>query len=296
LKRKGNPKYSHHQYAYTGLIKCGECGGVVSATFKQKLIKKTGELKSYALYYCVNARKKRLACSQSNYTNVEQIEDKIEEFTTSLVMIPGFQELALEMLEQEKGKEKDDTKTILETQQKTLFNIEKQLTNLTQLRIREMISDEEFIKEKTRLQNEQVRLQTQLNQTEKTTINWVELTAKTFEFASYAHKAFLRGSAEIKKSILSAFSLNCTLKDKIFSFEALEWFLPIQEFNKTIDAQIGPFEPEINLYTVRQKEILLSFSPQLRGLVYTVGTKLVSYKKQNEKFSIPDLKDNHDPP
>jgi DNA invertase Pin-like site-specific DNA recombinase len=56
LGKKGKPRPNRYAYAYTGQIICGDCGGVVSATFKEKLVGEKKELKSYILYYCICAR------------------------------------------------------------------------------------------------------------------------------------------------------------------------------------------------------------------------------------------------
>ena len=62
LGRKGRPRPKRHHYAYTGAFTCGQCGGSISATFKEKILKSTNQLKQYTLYYCINARKNKGAC------------------------------------------------------------------------------------------------------------------------------------------------------------------------------------------------------------------------------------------
>ncbi len=45
LGRKGRIRPQQHAYAYTGLIKCGECNGTVSATTEKKLLKRSDAVK-----------------------------------------------------------------------------------------------------------------------------------------------------------------------------------------------------------------------------------------------------------
>ena len=43
LGRKGKPRNQVHESAFTGLVKCGQCGSMCTCTVKQKIVKKTGE-------------------------------------------------------------------------------------------------------------------------------------------------------------------------------------------------------------------------------------------------------------
>lgn len=84
LERKTQPKQQTHDYAYNGVVTCGECGGFITATTKQKY-KKDGSLsKIYTLYYCSNSRKKDHTCSQKTFTNVDIIEKEIKETIDSI--------------------------------------------------------------------------------------------------------------------------------------------------------------------------------------------------------------------
>ena len=56
LGRKGKPRQKKHQFAFTGLITCGVCGGAITASAKTKLIKATGEYKTYVFYHCTKRK------------------------------------------------------------------------------------------------------------------------------------------------------------------------------------------------------------------------------------------------
>jgi hypothetical protein len=45
------------EFAYTGFIKCGECGSAITAVEKTKTIKTTGERKTYIYYHCTKRKK-----------------------------------------------------------------------------------------------------------------------------------------------------------------------------------------------------------------------------------------------
>ena len=242
LGRKGKPRPSHHKYSYTGEIRCGECGGVVSATFKQKIIKKTNTLKDYYLYYCVHARKGTAPCSQRQYTNAEKLDVQIEKEIEKFTILPEFKDWALAILNEQNDAEIMDRTKIYDAQQKVVNDAQRQLDNLTQLRLREMIDDEEYTKEKTRLKNELTEMRTRMKGTEERAEKWLDLTEQTFKFACYAHKAFMFGDPEVKKEILNAIGVNWKLKDNILKCDTMDWFIPIKEQHSTLTNQKNAFE------------------------------------------------------
>lgn len=265
LGRDGRPRPGRHEYAYTGQILCGECSGIISATFKQKFIKKTGKLQDYILYYCTCARREGDGCLQRHYTNEDKIDERIEREIETLTILPEFKDWALRIIAEMNDEEIDERTKIYEAQQKVLNDNQKQLDNLTQMRLREMIDDEEYIKEKTRLKNEQTALRAKLKGTEQRAESWLKLTEQTFEFACYAHKAFMFGDAKTKREILSAIvGLNCTLKDHILNIKAVEWLVPIQEQYPAMKAKYDALEPEKNQDVQGRKELFDLFRPELR--------------------------------
>ena len=69
LGRGGKRRPNRHEYAYTGMFTCGDCGKRISATFKVKVLKESGRHATYSLYYCIGARKHHETCTQGLYTN-----------------------------------------------------------------------------------------------------------------------------------------------------------------------------------------------------------------------------------
>ena len=111
LGDRGTRRPNQYNYAYNTEITCGECGGTVSATYKEKILS-DGTLASYIYYYCVNAQKTD-ECSHTTYTNVSRIEDQIEEAIDSCIMDSDIKDWAVDMLpdkEEYKQKKQDSIK------------------------------------------------------------------------------------------------------------------------------------------------------------------------------------------
>lgn len=265
LGKNGSPRPDRHKYAYNGVICCGECGGFISATYKEKLIKSTGERKVYTLYYCVNARKNPSTCSQSFYTNVELVEDIIHEEIASFTILPVFKDWAVDILKREHTSEVTERTAIYERQQRLVNDTQRQLDNLVQMRMQDDIDSDTFRTEKLKLTNEQTRLRALMRETENRADHWIERAEKEFEFACTAATAFNTGDEARRRSILSDLGLNWTLKDKKLSITAVPWLVTIKNRYPAIHAKIEAFELEKTQWNERQKEAFASLSPDLRG-------------------------------
>ena len=293
LGRKGKPRYIHHKYSYTGLIKCGECHGTVSATNKQKLIVKTGKLKQYSLYYCNCARKKKNDCQQKKYTNSELLDQAVEETIISFTIHPKFKDWVFNIIDDLKDTQEVSESKIIDTQQEALKQSSKQLETLTQLRLREMIDDEEYVKEKVRLKNEITILENKIATSQTFQKDYIKLTRHAFEFAFYALKQFQSGPEQIKREILAAISgLNCTLKDKKLFIPKAKWLISIQERYKVIEDKYKEVELKKSHTPYSENDLFEMLCIELRGLVDVVRT---NWKEYPENYSIPLLHKNNPP-
>src|SRR3989338_6696647 len=135
-----------------------------------------------------------------------------------------------------------DRTAIANAQQKTLDDTQRQLNRLTQMRYRDLIDDEGFLSEKTKLKEQLAILRQNARQTENRADKWLELTEKTFNFASKAEERFLNGDIQTKKEIFLDMGWNCTLKDKKLSIDTMKWLIPIVNKKKAIEAAISEWE------------------------------------------------------
>ena len=125
--------------------------------------------------------------------------------------------------------------------------------------------DEFFVKERGALEKKTVELKAQLRETEGRAEEWLELTEKTFNFALYAHKAFLMGTLEAKREILKSLGENPILKDGKLNIPAYEWLIPIGNGYTALEAEYRKLEPAGMLVDERQKEALASIRLRWRG-------------------------------
>ncbi len=242
LGRKGRPRPKTHKFAFTGFIRCGECGCLYTAETKKKLIKSTKEIKEYTYYHCTR-RTRRVNCTQRKVVREDNLELQVEKELEKYTILPEFLNWALEGLNKKNDTEIEDRTKVYEMQHKTLVETQKELDELTKMRYRQLIDDETFIKEKNDLQAKISQLKGKLRETEARAERWLELTERTFNFATYARKAFLMGGLELKKEISMALGKVPIIKDGKLSIEPNEWFAEVGNGYPALEKEYIGLEP-----------------------------------------------------
>ncbi len=263
LGRKGRPRPKTHQFAFTGFIRCAECGCLYTAETKTKLIKSTGKIKEYTYYHCTR-RKKSVNCSQRKCIRSNDLELQIEKELEKYTILPEFLHWALEDLNKKNDTEIEDRTKIYEMQHKTLAQTQKELDELTRMRYRLLIDDEQFLKEKKTLVAKIKQLKSKLRETEARAEKWLELSEKTFNFATYARKAFITGGLELKKEILMALGQNPIIKGEKLVIEPNEWFVPIGNSYPALEEEYLRLEPTKLPLNERKTEALASVRARWR--------------------------------
>lgn len=270
LGRDGKPRPKSHDFAFTGSIRCGVCGCLYTAETKQKLLK-SGEIHTHTYYHCTRKTTK-IKCNQRKNIPLEKLEVAIEKEIEKYTILPEFLAWALEGLNQKNDTEIEDRTKVYEMRHKSLVETQKELDELTKMRYRQLIDDETFIKEKNTLTGKIAQFKENLRETETRAEKWLELTEKTFAFATYARAEFLRagkmGKAELerKKEILLALGKTPIITDQKLTIEPNEWLVPIENGYPALEKEYLRLEPHKTLANTKQKEALASVRTQwLRG-------------------------------
>ncbi len=253
MGKEGKPRSQTHNFAYTGIIRCDCCGSMYTASEKTKIIKKTGDLKTFVYYSCTK-KKKDIKCYQSPMTLdklEEQVDIKLERYT----ILPVFKDWALEILNRDNDKEIEERTKVYETLHKTLTETQKELDTLTKMRYRELIDDEAFLKNSEELKTKITKLKSSLRETESRAEKWIELTEKTFNFACYARKEFILGGLDKKREIFSAIGWNFSIKDQEVVIKSNEWFVPIEKAYPALESEYKRLELDKTLTDTMRKEL-----------------------------------------
>jgi site-specific DNA recombinase len=205
---KANPKVK--EFAFTGMIRCGECGMLVTAE------EKVNRFGSRYVYYHCTKRRSDYRCSQ-RCIRVEELERQIEAFLSTLHMPERIHAWALRQLDEQLR----DTTSLQAAQrasmEKSLSDTERAIANLTTLRVHEHISQDEFVTERQKLEMERLRLMQLLA---SNTGDTFEPVRALVSFSNRALECFRAGDLRTKRLILNAVGSNLLLKDRTLNVEA----------------------------------------------------------------------------
>jgi site-specific DNA recombinase len=235
LGERGKPRNGTNAYAYTSLIKCGECGcSIVGKTNIKKL--KRGGVAVYVHYYCIRKSDVR-PCNQVKYTRLELIEAEIDAELAKYTILPDFRDKALEILNRSHKVEVSERSKLYKMQQNKRQQLQEKLDNLIDMRTRGLLDDEEYLEQKRKAKSEMARVDDGLRNTEKRADDWLELSEKAFDFATYARVRFNDGDVVVKRDILMTLGANFKLKDHKLTLNPSEWLIPIGEMYPALEKE-----------------------------------------------------------
>jgi len=216
LRRPDQSRPKERDFAFTGMIKCGECGFSVTAEEK---VNRFGS--RYTYYHC-SKRRVDYRCRQG-VIEVTALERQIHEFLLGLRIAPELERYALEFSEKAEAESKELRAIEASSRQEAIAKNERARRNLTRLRISEQISETEFDAERHELEREYFRLSQSSDQEQ---LDRFEPEAVTVEFSNRAAEWFSAGDKEIKREIFRIVGSNPTLLDRKLNIKATKLFLP----------------------------------------------------------------------
>jgi len=285
LGKEGKPRPQKRKFAFTGAIRCGECGCIYTAEIKTKHLK-NGQYKEYTYYHCTR-KSRKVNCTQKKVISEEKLEMLIEDEISKYTILPEFLNKALEILNRKNDTEIEIRASIYETQHSALVQTQTEMDELTKMRYRGMIDDETFIKERDHLHASIIRIKDKLRETENRAEKWLELTERTFLFATYAEKAFIEGGLELKKEILLALGRTPLIKDGELILTPFEWLVPIEKNYPLIEQKFKGLEPNKHPVNIEQNIGIDTILPLWQSLIQDVIT--VFEKLNDDSIYIPKL-------
>ena len=217
LGRPGRQRSKGHDFPFTGMIRCGECGLSVTAEHKRN---RYGS--EYTYYHCTKRRhdydyKQRVI-------SAEKLEEQIADFLTSEISLPEkLQRRAVKHLEKERNQKNKGHAAARRAISDALKGIETQLSNLTSMRLRDLLTDEEYQKTRASLLHEHLKL-SQAQEQNKEGDAWFEPSQLLVSFGEILLSRFTQGDCATKRLILEIVGSNLVLTDKKLSIEAKKPF------------------------------------------------------------------------
>jgi site-specific DNA recombinase len=215
IDRKARAKPKTYNFPYTGLIQCGECGLAITAEHK---INRHG---SRYIYYRCSKRRLGPKCSQGAI-EAKALERQFVDFLRTITLTDRLAELLLLGLDSLAVRSHEMEAARVQSLRNSVRAVDGELMELTKLRLRALLSDQEFVQVRQRLQGERLRLQEALEQADKSPM--LAPFRELVSFSRYAADLFEVSDAREKRLILNAVGSHPILKDKKLSIYAVKPF------------------------------------------------------------------------
>jgi DNA invertase Pin-like site-specific DNA recombinase len=220
------PRPKMRRFAYTGLIHCGHCGAAITAEEK---VNRHGS--HYVYYHCTH-RRRAVRCREP-VVEVSRLEEQIVSYLRRIEISREEVDRALAIIEAERRTEHASAGRIRETIATELNALRKSLDSLTKLRYRELIDDDEFIRQREELVRKEAELKLRLDGDNADV--WFEPSQNFFLFSNRAVFWLTHGDIDEKRLILATVSSNPTLVSKNLSIDAAYPFSLLDQPHKSSD-------------------------------------------------------------
>ena len=160
-----------HIFAFTGLIRCAECGAAITAEDKTKH-QQNGNVHHYTYYRCTKRIKK---CSQKPI-RLNAVEAEITNVLGKIRIPTSFHEWAIKQLKAEQAAENNDQSDIITGYRKSLDTCMRKLTALLDLRLSGEVNQEEFKTHKANLLKEKHKYEELINDSHNRFETWLAIS------------------------------------------------------------------------------------------------------------------------
>ena len=214
LTRSKNRKRIH-QFAFTKLIKCSECGYMVTAENHRKYYKNTNRMVDYTYYRC--SKKGRINCSQP-YINQDDLVDQVNYYIQKVSIPKSWQAKMLERLKQDEETARQNVEKLTKELNLQLATIQLKLDKLLDSFLEGIVVRSDYLKAKDQLFNQKQAIQAKIEQFRRNQIFWLEPLKNHILLAASGEKTATDGSLHAKRKILENIGSNFSLHEQKLTF------------------------------------------------------------------------------
>lgn len=217
LTKRPKPRPIRHKFAFTGFMRCGECGCMITAEHK---VNRHGS--RYCYYHCTR-RKFDYRCRQPSI-QASELERQLIAFLETITVPDSIHRWAITKVEQLGNDGQEAAQTHRASLEKAHANTDRALRNLTSLRVREMIDDDEFLLERKKLESDRIRCRRMLAELDNSDPAFEPFT-ELISFSNRAVHWFQAGDLDTKRLIFQSVCSNPRLMSKKLNIQAAKPFL-----------------------------------------------------------------------
>lgn len=257
LGKKGKPQPQTREFAFTGLMSCGECNSSITAEEKNQVICTSCKHKfsyenrttcakcgtdmaemqnptilKYIYYHCT--KKKNRYCTQKSI-RIEDLESQFNQKLDGITIDEEYLEIALEYLQEKQNGAGGEEKAVRVSLQSAYADCQTRLVNLSKEFTsplnshHDIFTPEEFSAQKKELILERDRLEKEMGGTKEKLDKDLETAQRVFNFCAFA-KLHFNNTEDLhkKREIFSTIGSRLVLKDKRLEIDLLHPYLLIE--------------------------------------------------------------------
>lgn len=225
-------------FPYRGLVKCGECGCLITYS---RIIKKqkNGNVHTYEYCYCTR-RRKDVECGQTmahSRITPQELTKAIRKEINKYTIMDEFFQWTCQYLDEFHEDEANKREKILDAQIEAIKRTEKELNDLQRALYKGMVEEKFYKSEKKELEDRLILLRGQFEDQENANKRQRQLLEKYFNFARYAKEDFESDDDLKKKEVLAIIGQNLLFKDGALEFEPIKYLTPLVEKYPALEKQ-----------------------------------------------------------
>lgn len=257
LGKKGTTRPQKYTFAYTGVIRCGNCGAMITAEHKTKR-NLNGNVHFYTYYHCTKRRDPN--CPEKTVEE-KRLEQQIKDHIHAINIPSSFRDWALRYFKQIEAQENKSEEKVIESQQRAYDGTEEKLKRLLDLRLNNEISEAEFASKKGELISEKAKLKELLETPREE--SWIKKLEQAMNTAEDIAATFENGNESKRKRILNDLGSNLYIKCRMFEIEASNPILQLKKVSSLVKEISERFEPPKSPLDKEKLELVYSSSPIL---------------------------------
>jgi site-specific DNA recombinase len=214
LTRSRNRKRIHG-FTFTNLIKCSECGYMITAEKHRKYFKGTNRIAEYVHYRCT--KKGKIKCSQP-FLNQDDLVEQVNDYIKQVSIPRSWKTKMLEKLEEDKKEAYSNVERLTRELNNKLSAIQMKLDKLLDSYLEGIVTKADYLKSKDQLFSQKQDIQAKIEQFQKNQIYWLEPLKNHILLASSGRKTATSGSLDEKREVLKSIGSNFSLNQRKLTF------------------------------------------------------------------------------
>jgi site-specific DNA recombinase len=280
LGKKGRQRRRTHEFSFTGVFRCGECGCMISASEKTKYFKKTNNVCTYTYYHCTK-KNKAIKCKQAPITKKE-FEKQITGLLEDIYIEADFLEYARKWLTYLHEKEKDGRNEASSESIKQLEISKTKLDKLLDWGLEGKIDEITYKQKHKQILDEISRLEKKIASLHVEENCWHFELQKKLDYANTASKRFTKENHEGKRDMVVSLGVDFKVKNRNVLIQLDNPFEILEKSKNTLYEETKWNVPVEYIDMIGQRPDLkptnLNWLPNLDSNQDTYFQRVVSYR------------------